>query len=203
MRRSSQIALVAALVIGSAALGLLLRQAQKPQEPAPAVSEAPSASGANTTADLDGAKFVRWAQPRELPHLAFNDEKGRLVSLKDFHGRMVLLNLWATWCPPCREEMPSLDRLNAKRRSATFEVVALSLDSPEKSQAFLRAIQAQTLRGYTDHQGGALRTLGLVSVPTTLLIDAKGREIGRTVGPAAWDGPAALNLIDSITKEPT
>ena len=137
------------------------------------------------------------------PAFLAKDMAGQSHTLADYRGKVVLLNFWASWCPPCREEMPSLDRLNAKRRSATFEVVALSLDSPEKSQAFLRAIQAQTLRGYTDHQGGALRTLGLVSVPTTLLIDAKGREIGRTVGPAAWDGPAALNLIDSITKEPT
>src|SRR3546814_19829593 len=71
---------------------------------------------------------MRWHTPRELPLISFQDATGKTVTVADFQGRVILLNLWATWCPPCREEMPSLDRLNAKRGAADFEVVALLIE---------------------------------------------------------------------------
>lgn len=113
----------------------------------------------------------------------------------------MLLNLWATWCPPCLEEMPALDRLNAVAGGERFVVVPLALDSPAKSAAFLARIKATTLRAYTDTEGRALGTLGVTTVPTTLLIDARGREVGRLSGAAAWDGKHALDLIQSYLKE--
>lgn len=150
---------------------------------------------------LSGQKFQRWAKPREVPDLRFSDLAGRPTSLSKFRGRMILLNLWATWCPPCREEMPALDRLNARVGGDRFAVVTLALDSPAKADAFLRQIKATTLQTYTDTQGLALSTLGVTTVPTTLLIDAQGREIGRLSGVAAWDEKPALDLIQSYLKE--
>lgn len=99
--------------------------------------------------------------------------------------------------------MPALDRLNARLSGDKFVVVTLALDSPAKAEAFLRQIKATTLRGYTDTQGLALSTLGVTTVPTTLLIDARGREIGRLSGAAAWDEAPALDLIQSYLKEST
>lgn len=135
-----------------------------------------------------------------MRHLQFSDESGKPVSLEDFRGKVVLLNLWAPWCPPCREEMPSLDRLNAKRRGAGFEVLTLSLDTPARTQRFLQEIRASTLRAYTDDKGRAMTVLGVTSVPTTLLIDSRGREIGRMSGAANWEGEDPLRLIDSYVK---
>lgn len=150
-----------------------------------------------------GQKFERWGAPRPLADLIFSDAAGRPVSLADFRGRLVLLNLWATWCPPCREEMPALDRLNARLGGDKFVVIALALDSPVKAEAFLKQIKASTLGAYTDSQGLALSTLRVTTVPTTLLIDARGRELGRLSGAAPWDEKPALELIQSYLKEPT
>jgi thiol-disulfide isomerase/thioredoxin len=165
----------------------------------------PGGQGASPAAvqiiDLNGQSFQLWAKPRDVPDLRFSDPAGRPTSLSKFRGRMLLLNLWATWCPPCREEMPALDRLNARLGGDRFTVVTLALDSPAKADAFLRQIKATTLQNYTDTQGLALSTLGVTTVPTTLLIDAQGREIGRLSGAAAWDEKPALDLIQSFLKE--
>ncbi len=97
--------------------------------------------------------------------------------------------------------MPALDRLNARVGGDRFAVVTLALDSPAKADAFLRQIKATTLRAYTDSEGRALSTLGVTTVPTTLLIDAQGREIGRLSGAAAWDQRPAIELIQFHLKE--
>jgi thiol-disulfide isomerase/thioredoxin len=158
-------------------------------------------SGNAQTVELNGQKFQRWATPREIPDLQFSDPAGNPTSLREFRGRVILLNLWATWCPPCREEMPALDRLNARLGGDNFAVVTLALDSPAQAEAFLRQIKATTLHAHTDSQGLALRTLGVTTVPTTLLVDARGREIGRLSGAAAWDEKPALDLIQTYLKE--
>src|SRR3546814_12704070 len=82
----------------------------------------------NVAVDIWDQRFMRWHTPRDLPAITFQDEAGKEMSLTAFRGKVVLLNIWATWCPPCREEMPSLDRLNDKRGGEHFEVVALSID---------------------------------------------------------------------------
>jgi thiol-disulfide isomerase/thioredoxin len=160
-----------------------------------------TSQAASEVFELSGQKFERWAKPRDVPDLRFSDPAGRPTSLSKFRGRMLLLNLWATWCPPCREEMPALDRLNARLGGDRFTVVTLALDSPAKADAFLRQIKATTLQNYTDTQGLALSTLGVTTVPTTLLIDAQGREIGRLSGAAAWDEKPAIDLIQPFLKE--
>lgn len=193
--------IVAVGLLAVAALGFLFRQSLDSAASEQANPAEPPASA--QTIDLDGQRFQRWATPRELPDLKFSDPSGNPTSLSKFRGRVILLNLWATWCAPCREEMPALDRLNARMGGNKFAVLTLALDSPAKVDAFLRQIKATTLRGYTDTHGLALSTLGVTMVPTTLLIDARGREVGRLSGAAAWDEKSAVDLIQSILKEPS
>lgn len=158
---------------------------------------------ASTTVDIGGQQFIRWQKPRDVSALSLQDEDGRTLTLADFRGRVVLLNLWATWCPPCRKEMPSLDRLNAKRGGQEFEVIALSIDHDTKLvKPFYREIGVKTLRGYFDPNARASAALGAFAVPATLLLDQHGREIGRALGPAEWDSPQVEALIDAALATP-
>lgn len=142
-------------------------------------------------------RFTEHAAPRPLPDVRFRDGEGRAMSLSDFRGRVVLLNLWATWCPPCRQEMPTLDRLQKQLGGAEFEVLALSIDrgGAFAVKSFYDDIGIEALRVYVDATGDAAVALGAIGIPTTLLIDRQGREIGRMAGPAEWDGPAAVGLV--------
>ncbi len=144
------------------------------------------------------AAFVRRPEPTDLPDVEFNNAEGRKLSLSDFKGKVVLLNLWATWCAPCRKEMPALDRLQKKLGGDRFEVVALSLDrgGVKASQKFLENIGVESLALYVDASGRASKPLRVIGMPTTLLIDANGRELGRLVGEAEWDSPEAVQLIE-------
>jgi thiol-disulfide isomerase/thioredoxin len=136
------------------------------------------------------------AQPQAMPALAFSDEHGRLTGLAEFSGRVVLLNIWATWCAPCREEMPTLDRLQAALGGPAFEVVALSIDSGGLAfvQAFFKQIGIRHLHPYLDTEHEAM-SLGGNGVPLTSLIDGQGRELGRKLGPAKWDDATVVELI--------
>lgn len=129
--------------------------------------------------------------PRAVPEIGFRDGDGRPVSLADFQGKVVLLNIWATWCGPCREEMPTLDRLQAELGGPDFQVVALSIDRAGIGvvSEFYDEIGVQHLAKYIDESGKASRQLNAVGLPTTVLIDREGREIARHVGPAEWDTP--------------
>ena len=199
MRKVLRVSVVAAGLVAVAALGFMARYAM--EDAVPGQGNRTNAPVAAQIIELNGQKFQRWATPREVPDLRFSDPAGKPTSLSELRGRVVLLNLWATWCPPCREEMPALDRLNARLGGDKFVVITLALDSPAKVEPFLRQINATTLRGYTDTQGLAMTTLGVTALPTTLLIDARGREIGRLSGAAAWDEKPALDLIQSYLKE--
>ena len=141
--------------------------------------------------------FAGVAKPRPVPNLRFQDAAGRAVSLADFRGKVVLLNIWATWCPPCRKEMPTLDRLQAKLGGPDFAVVALSIDEKGAPavRAFFDEIGVHALKIYVDPSMQATATLGVPGVPTTLLIDRAGREIGRHLGPAEWDSAAIVRAL--------
>lgn len=137
------------------------------------------------------------AEPRAVPALRFVDAEGRALTLDAFRGRVVLLNIWATWCLPCREEMPALDRLQGMLGGAGFEVLALSVDQAGLAavRPFFQRVGVKHLRPYLDTAGAALTVLAVAGVPQTLLIDRDGEEIGRKLGPAAWDDPALVGLI--------
>jgi thiol-disulfide isomerase/thioredoxin len=146
--------------------------------------------------------FVYAKSPETLPAIAFEDGEGRPRTLADFTGKVVLLNLWATWCAPCRKEMPGLDRLQAAAGGPGFEVVALSVDRQGASAArkFLDETQVRNLKLYVDSSSRSLGQLKVTGLPTTILIGRQGQEIGRLAGPAEWDSPDARRLIDAALK---
>jgi len=143
------------------------------------------------------------SEPKPVPELDFLDREGNEVSLEDFRGKVVILNLWATWCAPCRKEMPGLDRLQAALGEDGLAVVPLSLDRGEVGQieAFYDEVGLTTLPIYRDPKAAAGRALGAYGLPTTIMIDREGREIGRLLGPAEWDGPEAMTLIRAALAE--
>ena len=141
--------------------------------------------------------FVTAPEPKPLDPIAFTAADGSARTLADFAGRVVLLNFWATWCVPCVEEMPALDRLQGALGGPGFEVVALSIDRQGKELVvpFLARLKINRLAVYLDPPGRSMRALGVRGLPTTLLIDRQGREVGRLEGAADWDAPAAQTLI--------
>jgi thiol-disulfide isomerase/thioredoxin len=141
--------------------------------------------------------------PRPVPELDFEDAQATGHTLSEFRGKVVLLNVWATWCVPCREEMPALDRLQQKLGGPGFEVVALSIDAGGAGavRKFYDEIGIRALAIYVDPASRAMSALGLVGIPTTLLIDSEGRERGRRTGPAEWDGAQAVRMIEGYLKE--
>ncbi len=138
-----------------------------------------------------------------LPAVTFLDADGNERSLADFQGRVVVLNLWATWCAPCRKEMPSLDRLQASRGGEDLEVIALAVDRGDLTKVldFYEEIGIEHLAVYHDPSAKAGRTLRAPGLPTTLIIDRDGQEIGRVLGDAAWDAAEVIELLDAATAE--
>jgi len=137
---------------------------------------------------------------QQLPAIKFLDGENQQRSLADWRGRIVLLNVWATWCGPCRVEMPTLDRLQKRLGDDKFEVVALSIDRAGAGvvRRFYDQIEIEALGLYIDQSGGAVRALKIVGLPATLLIGPDGREFGRLVGPAEWDAPAMVSFLQSF-----
>ena len=150
------------------------------------------------------AAFVFRKAPEALPEVKFQDATGKERTLADWRGKVVLLNLWATWCLPCRKEMPALDRLQKEMGSDKFEVVAVSVDRKglEASQEVPRRDGGQNAwRSTPTRRARMSSTLRAVGLPATLLLDAQGREIGRLLGPAEWDSEDAKRLITRCSSE--
>lgn len=143
------------------------------------------------------ANFEIAEEPRPAPEGQFVDANGDTVSLSDFRGKLVLLNFWATWCGPCVRELPDLDRLQAELGGAGFQVIALSSDrkGPEVVAPFLAKLGVERLTPYNDRRATVQRAFKVHGLPTTVLLDAEGRELGRLVGPAEWDSEDAKRLI--------
>jgi thiol-disulfide isomerase/thioredoxin len=143
-------------------------------------------------------------QPKPLPELSFAAADGTKTSLADFKGQTVLFNLWATWCVPCRQEMPALDRLQGMLGSKDFGVVAVNIDTArlDRPKAFLNEIGIKNLKLYTDDTAASVQTLKqsgkVLGLPTTILIGRDGCEIGTLAGPAQWDSQDAMALLNAI-----
>ena len=146
--------------------------------------------------------------PFQVPPLGFKDAEGHDRTLADWRGRTVLLNLWATWCVPCRREMPALDALQAKLGSPKFQVVAVNIDTrdPEKPLAFLKKIGVTHLSYFADESAQIfedLKTAGKAfGMPTTLIVDPKGCEIGDMAGPAEWSSDDGIKLVSAAIATP-
>jgi thiol-disulfide isomerase/thioredoxin len=177
--------------------------AAAPPESAPSP---PSSAAPGPLASLNQgamATLVARPEPIDLPDVSF-EAAGATKTLRDFADKVVLLNLWATWCVPCREEMPALDKLEAKLGGKDFAVVAVNIDKggAEKAASFLKETGVSHLPLYTDPTGKLFATLKAVGMPTTLILDRKGREIARLVGPADWASPEALAVIEAAIAAP-
>jgi thiol-disulfide isomerase/thioredoxin len=142
--------------------------------------------------------------PFSVPNLAFKDSAGHAHTLADWRGRTVLLNLWATWCVPCRREMPALDTLQVKLGGPDFEVVAVNIDTrdPERPLAFLKDVGVSHLAYYSDESARVfedLKTAGKAfGMPTTLIVDREGCEIGDMAGPAEWSSGDGVKLVSAV-----
>ncbi len=137
--------------------------------------------------------------PREVSGLAVTTPDGAEVRLADYQGTPVVLNFWATWCGPCKVEMPSLDRLQADLGDrAQVVTVATLRQSHEEVAAFFEDEGLENLPQLVDPNGALAREMGALSLPVTVLIDAEGREVARLVGPAEWDGPDARAVVDEL-----
>jgi len=144
--------------------------------------------------------------PLRLPDLAFEDADGKLRKLSEWRGRTVLLNLWATWCVPCRKEMPALDSLQTRLGGPDFEVVAVNIDTrdPEKPKNFLKDANLTRLGYFTDRKAKVFQDLKAIGralgMPTSVLIDGAGCEIATIAGPAEWASDDAVKLIKAAMK---
>ena len=143
---------------------------------------------------------------QRLPDLAFRDASGTERRLADWRGRTVLLNLWATWCVPCRKEMPALDALEGKLGGPAFEVVAVNIDTrnADKPRVWLNEVGVGRLGYYADPSAKIcqdLKTRGRAAgLPTTLLVDPAGCEIGTIFGPAEWASEDAVKLVTAALQ---
>ena len=145
------------------------------------------------------------SRPIAFPQVQFESPRG-IVGLESFAGRVVVLNLWATWCVPCREEMPALDLLQQKLGSAAFEVVALNMDTRnlDRVPKWLDENKIQALTRYRDPAGKVFQTLraqGKVQgLPTTFVINGQGCLLAEMAGPANWASDEALALLQTAVK---
>ena len=145
--------------------------------------------------------------PKALPTLAFQDGNGTTKTLADWRGRTVLLNLWATWCVPCRKEMPALDALQGKLGGANFEVVAINIDTrdTDKPKAWLTDAGVNTLAYYADNSAKVFQDLKVIGkafgMPTTLIVDRNGCELAALAGPAEWASDDAIKLVTAALKK--
>jgi thiol-disulfide isomerase/thioredoxin len=176
----------------------------------------PTAAGCGT-ALATAAKLAPLAQgevaalavartPFRVPDFAFKDADGRERTLQDWRGRTVLVNLWATWCVPCRKEMPALDILEQKLGGPNFEVVAVNIDTrdPQKPLAFLKDTAVTHLAYYSDPSAKVFQELKLAGkafgMPTTLLVSPSGCELGNMAGPAEWSSEDGMKLVSAAIK---
>ncbi|RIA56320.1 thiol-disulfide isomerase/thioredoxin [Dichotomicrobium thermohalophilum] len=183
-----------AAIAGFAAAEFMVTPVQQPvtvaQQPTSSAGHAAQAAQKDTGLD----KLVVHGAPREVPEFSFIDGEGETRTLADWRGKLLLVNIWATWCAPCKEEMPSLDRLEAKLGGENFAVLPISVDRGglKKPRGFLDEIGADNLPLLLDETARLNFKLEVMGLPATLIIDEQGREIARMIGPAEWDSPEAI-----------
>jgi thiol-disulfide isomerase/thioredoxin len=152
------------------------------------------------------AALTMATEPLRLPDLAFEDADGKPKKLSDWRGRTVLVNLWATWCVPCRKEMPALEALQERLGGPDFQVVAVNVDTrdPDKPKSFMKEANLTRLGYFSDQKAKTfqdLKQMGrAVGMPTSVLVDARGCEIATLAGPAEWDSDEAVKLITAAVK---
>jgi thiol-disulfide isomerase/thioredoxin len=161
-------------------------------------------TGMSETAALPGFKYLKSAENKpEAPAVSFADKDGKDVGLDQFKGRVVVLNLWATWCGPCVTELPALAKLKAALPEDRFAVVAVDMEKNDAAKVsdFLAMHDASGLTVFVDRQLMLMRSFTAYALPLTVIIDPTGHEIARAVGPEAWDDPKAVGYIKSLANK--
>ncbi|TPL10096.1 MULTISPECIES: thiol:disulfide interchange protein TlpA [unclassified Mesorhizobium] len=209
--------ILAALVAGvlAGAVAVYVSESRSGNNAAPQAAVAGSSDDVACAAKSDRAKKVAAAAtgevaallpadpPQSMKRLAFNGPDGKPMTIADHAGKTVLLNLWATWCAPCRAEMPALDALQKEKGSDAFQVVAVNVDAGDdvKPKKFLKETGVETLGYYRDSTMtlfNDLKARGLaLGLPVTMLIDGEGCLIAHMNGPAEWSGPDAKRLVET------
>ena len=140
--------------------------------------------------------------PQDMPEVRFVTEDGTRKILDAFHGKVILLNIWATWCPPCVKEMPTLDALQADLGSTKFQVVTLSIDTGGVPvvRKFFDKVGIKHLTMYVDQTMLSYTNLRIIGLPTTMIVDANGKELARIVGPATWNDPGMEAFLKTYIK---
>jgi thiol-disulfide isomerase/thioredoxin len=147
-------------------------------------------------------EFIPAVRPWPAPAVGFTDVDGRNFSFSDFAGKLILVNLWATWCAPCRREMPSLDRLQT-RLGNKIAILAISEDrGGSKAVApFVGKLGIKAIKTYLDPRSAVGRAFNVDGLPTSFLIDRQGRVLGRVEGGAEWDSPKMLAILDPMVTD--
>ncbi|MER5172002.1 TlpA disulfide reductase family protein [Thioclava sp. GXIMD2076] len=148
-------------------------------------------------------KLVTYDAPISLPDVAFEDEGGQAHHLADYRGKVVVLNFWATWCVPCREEMPALENLQRSVGGDDLSVVTVASgrNSAQKIDRFFADIGVESLPKYTDRSQRAARSLGVLGLPVTIIINREGQEVARLIGGADWSGTDAQAFLRAVVSE--
>lgn len=203
-------AVVAGLIVGAVAVYVTNRPSGNDQQAASGAASCTAALQRSAAIDKAAtgavAAMLAATEATSLDGLAFKAPGGADLSLADFSGKTVLLNLWATWCAPCREEMPALDALQKQKGGDDFEVVAVNIDrgAEDKPKKFLTDIKVESLAFYRDDTMGIFNDLKrralAVGLPVTILIDEKGCMLANMNGPADWASDDAIRLIDVALK---
>lgn len=150
----------------------------------------------------DMRKLAFAETPKPLPDVVLLDETGAEHRLSDFRGQHLLVNFWATWCAPCREEMPSLERLQGELGGDAFRVVTVATGRSDEQaiNRFFQEIGVSALPKLRDPKMELARSMGVLGLPVSVIVDPEGREIARLIGDAHWDGPEAKALIGALIQ---
>jgi peroxiredoxin len=160
---------------------------------------APSRAGGGPAKDpFSQLDLLRATAPEPAPEFSVPDLTGRLLRLSGFRGQLVLLNFWATWCPPCRQEMPAMERLYQRYRDRGFTIVAVSLDTNTVAVAPFVAQYELTFPIGLDPTSAVGEAYRVRVLPKTILIDRGGQLVAVALGAREWDGPAAHALIEAL-----
>ncbi|MCY4206982.1 MAG: TlpA disulfide reductase family protein [Roseovarius sp.] len=150
----------------------------------------------------DMKKLVVHSTPLKTPETGFISENGDVASLPDYRGKVVLVNFWATWCAPCRKEMPEISKLQSILKSGDFEVltIAVGRNTLPAMQRFLKQINVDNLPLHTDPRMQLSRAIGVFGLPVTVILDRSGREVARLQGDADWSSESAIGIITALIE---
>jgi thiol-disulfide isomerase/thioredoxin len=200
-QKSSPLPFILAFIAGAVGIYWLSGEPRKAETPTAQTSV--EVTGLKALAKGPMAGVILHKDRKDIAPFTFANDKGETLDLSKWKGRVVLLNLWATWCTPCKKEMPDLAALQKQLGGPDFEVVALSVDRKglEASQAFLKENNIVGLASYIEPETKSLQALQAIGLPATILIDRNGKEVGRILGEAKWASPEAAELVKAVMTE--